>query len=191
MYSGSAEPSPLERLPVNERRTHQVHNPEQQSSWCRKELAHVLIRPEPGEPYAGACRGRREVEAESVAFVVAAAHHLDTSQYTFNYVAGWAAQAATPEHGIEAVVAETGARVIATADRILTHTKPADLETRLVDAVAQDLGVAAGVAPKLAAARPEAVVWETFTPTASPGAQQAARRPIPLEQGIHAVGPSI
>ena len=37
------------------------------------ELAHVLIRPEPGEPYAGACRGRREVEAESVAWVVAAA----------------------------------------------------------------------------------------------------------------------
>ena len=155
------------------------------------ELAHVLIRPEPGEPYVGACRGRREVEAESVAFVVAAAHHLDTSQYTFNYVAGWSAQAATPEHGIEAVVAETGARVIATADRILTHTKPADLETRLIDAVAQDLGVTAGVAPKLTTARPEAVVWETFTPTASPGAQQEARRPIPLEQGIHAVGPSI
>ena len=97
------------------------------------ELAHVYIRPEPGEPYAGACRGRREVEAESVAYVVAAAHHLDTSQYTFNYVAGWAAQAATPEHGIEAVVAETGARVIATADTILAHTKPADLETRLGD----------------------------------------------------------
>ena len=64
---------------------------------CGKELAHVMIRPEPGESYAGACRGRREVEAESVAYVVAAAHQLDTSQYTFTYVAGWAAQAATPE----------------------------------------------------------------------------------------------
>lgn len=30
------------------------------------ELAHVLIRPEPGEPYAGACRGRRVTEALSV-----------------------------------------------------------------------------------------------------------------------------
>ena len=30
-----------------------------------------MIRPEPGESYAGACRGRREVEAESVAYVVA------------------------------------------------------------------------------------------------------------------------
>jgi len=152
------------------------------------ELAHVLIRPESGEPYAGACRGRREVEAESVAYVVAAAHHLDTSQYTFNYVAGWASQAATPEHGIEAVVAETGARVIATADAILAHTKPADLETKLVDAVAEDLGVTAGLAPKATARTPEPEVWETFTFTPSPGAQAEARRPIPLERGVEHPG---
>jgi hypothetical protein len=152
------------------------------------ELAHVLIRPESGEPYAGACRGRREVEAESVAYVVAAAHHLDTSQYTFNYVAGWASQAATPEHGIEAVVAETGARVIATADAILAHTKPADLETKLVDAVAKDLGVTAGLAPQATARIPEPEVWETFTFTPSPGAQAEARRPIPLERGVEHPG---
>ncbi|CAL8977519.1 hypothetical protein PROP_02217 [Propionicimonas sp. T2.31MG-18] len=152
------------------------------------ELAHVLIRPDPGEPYAGACRGRREVEAESVAYVVAAAHNLDTSQYTFNYVAGWATKAATPENGIEAVVAETGARVIATADTILAHTKPADLETRLVDAVAADRGVTAGVAPRIAAPTAEPEVWETFTPTPSPGAQEEARRPIPLERGTNALG---
>jgi len=36
------------------------------------------------------CRGRCEVEAESVAYVVAAAHGLDASSYTFAYVAGWA-----------------------------------------------------------------------------------------------------
>ena len=152
------------------------------------ELAHVLIRPDPGEPYAGACRGRREVEAESVAYVVAAAHHLDTSQYTFNYVAGWAAQAATPEHGIEAVIAETGARVIATADTILAHTKPADLETKLIDAVAEDLGVTLPIGPKAAPRSAESEVWETFTPTPSPGAQEEARRPIPLERGIGTIG---
>lgn len=152
------------------------------------ELGHVPIQPEPGEPYAGACRGRREVEAESVAFVVAAAHHLDTSQYTFNYVAGWASQAATPEHGIEAVVAETGARVIATADAILAHTKPADLETRLVDAVAEDLGVTVSVAPNATARTPEPEVWEIFTPAPSPGVLEEARRPIPLERDIGTVG---
>ena len=152
------------------------------------ELAHVYIRPEPGEPYAGACRGRREVEAESVAYVVAAAHHLETSQYTFNYVAGWAAQAATLEHGIDAVVAETGARVIATADKILQHTQPVDLETGLVDAVAQDLGVTMPVAPPASAGSVEPEVWETFTPTPSPGAWEEARRPIPLERDVGTVG---
>ncbi|MCB0913077.1 MAG: serine/arginine repetitive matrix protein 2 [Propionibacteriaceae bacterium] len=152
------------------------------------ELAHVLIRPEPGEPYAGACRGRREVEAESVAYVVAAAHHLDTSQYTFNYVAGWATQAATPQHGIEAVVAETGARVIATADAILAHTKPADLETRLIDAVAEDLGVGASSSPRIAPRPAEPEVWETITYSPSPGALEEARRPIPLDRSVHAAG---
>ena len=120
--------------------------------------------------------------------LVTQAHGLDASQYTFNYVAGWATQAATPEHGIEAVVAETGARVIATADAILAHTKPADLETKLVDAVAEDLGVTAGLAAKVAGRTPEPEVWETFTFTSSPGAQAEARRPIPLERGTGPLG---
>ncbi len=36
------------------------------------------------------CRGRCEIEAESVAYVVAGAHGLDTSGSTFGYVAEWA-----------------------------------------------------------------------------------------------------
>ena len=36
------------------------------------------------------CRGRCEIEAESVAYVVAASVGLDTAGYTFAYVAGWA-----------------------------------------------------------------------------------------------------
>ena len=38
------------------------------------------------------CRGVLEVAAESVAYVVLQAHGVDSSQYTFNYVAGWATQ---------------------------------------------------------------------------------------------------
>ena len=152
------------------------------------ELAHVLIPPEPGEVYSGACRGRREVEAESVAYVVAAAHYLDTSQYTFSYVAGWAAQAATAEHGIEAVVSETGARVIAAADKILAHTKPADLEARLVDAVAEDLGVAVPTSPKVVARSAETEVWETITLAPSSGVWEESRRPVPLERAAGTVG---
>ena len=84
---------------------------------CGKELGHVLIAPD------GGCRGLREVEAESVAYMVTQAHGLDSGQYTFRYVTGWATQAAgdqTPEQ----VVRATGQRVIEAADLILAHTQP-------------------------------------------------------------------
>jgi len=59
-----------------------------------KVLAHELGHLEAGHvadlPTYATCRGRCEVEAESVAYVVAAAHGLDASGYTFAYVAGWA-----------------------------------------------------------------------------------------------------
>jgi len=66
------------------------------------ELAHVLLHCNPtdgatetGESAARwdyrSCRAVAEVEAESVAFIVAGAYGLDTSAYTTPYVAGWAA----------------------------------------------------------------------------------------------------
>jgi len=59
-----------------------------------KTLAHELGHLQCGHvadlPTYLTCRGRCEVEAESVAYVVAAAHGLDASGYTFAYVAGWA-----------------------------------------------------------------------------------------------------
>ncbi len=59
-----------------------------------KTLAHELGHLECGHvtdlPTYATCRGRCEVEAESIAYVVAAAHGLDASGYTFAYVAGWA-----------------------------------------------------------------------------------------------------
>ncbi len=52
------------------------------------EAGHVLLHEaEPGRTLA---RKVQEVEAESVAFVVAAAHGMDTSGYSFPYVAAWA-----------------------------------------------------------------------------------------------------
>jgi hypothetical protein len=52
------------------------------------EAAHVVLH---GEG-AGSLlpRATKEVEAESVAFVVAAAHGMDTSSYSFPYLASWA-----------------------------------------------------------------------------------------------------
>ena len=73
------------------------------------------------------CRGRSEVEAESVAYLVTAAHGVASGQYTFSYVAGWAetAQAAAPKDTTLAdIISSTGARVVKAADTILTTTSP-------------------------------------------------------------------
>jgi len=85
------------------------------------EAAHVLLHADLDK---AACRGVREVEAEGVAHLVTAAHDLDSSQYTFNYVAGWAHQATPPGGNVADVVRATGQRVIATAARILRTTQP-------------------------------------------------------------------
>ena len=84
------------------------------------ELGHILITP---DGIGGGCRGLREVEAESVAYMVTRAHGLDSGQYTFRYVTGWATQAAD-EASPEQIVRATGQRVIEAADLILAHTQP-------------------------------------------------------------------
>src|SRR5664279_386211 len=115
-------------------------------AWCRKEAGHVLLHDPadftsplpgsagipgtattPGTPTgAGAttaqCRGVREVEAESVAYLVAAAHRLPTDDYTFAYVTGWAAGVDRAEP--ERVVRDTGARVLAAGRAVLAGTQP-------------------------------------------------------------------
>src|SRR6185312_1841536 len=80
------------------------------------ELGHVLLHDPAARP-AGMGRSRAEVEAESVAYLVAAAHGLDSNDYSVPYVAGWAG-------GATGVVLETAERVLSTASRILHHAPP-------------------------------------------------------------------
>jgi hypothetical protein len=61
-------------------------------------------------------RGRMEVEAESVAFLIAAEYGLDAAGYSVGYTAHWA-------NGDIQVVRETAERVIAAA-RALTSAEP-------------------------------------------------------------------
>ena len=82
------------------------------------ELAHVLLH-QPGELPAGFTRARAEVEAESVAHVVCAAHGLDTGDYTVPYVAGWAG-------GDRDLVRDTGVRVLSCARQVLAAAAPGD-----------------------------------------------------------------
>lgn len=94
--------------------------------------------------------------------MVTQAHGLDSSQYTFNYVTGWATQASgtlTPEQ----VVRATGQQVIDIVDRILAHTQPHALRVDgMLDALERDIvdhHVAAG--PR----------WETVADAPSQGAR--------------------
>jgi hypothetical protein len=51
------------------------------------ELAHTALHD--GSEYAMGCRGRAEIEAESVAYIVCHAAGLTTAAYSFGYVAHW------------------------------------------------------------------------------------------------------
>lgn len=91
------------------------------------ELGHVLLHA-PAD-FAGErtalCRGEKEVEAESVAYLVAAAHGLDTAGYTFAYVAGWAHDTGD----VEAALRTTATRVLTAARQILDETGADPSET--------------------------------------------------------------
>lgn len=83
------------------------------------ELAHVLMH---ADAAAIDCRGRVEVEAESVAYVVCVAAGLDTSSYSIPYVAGWVTATANPEE----TLLRTGERIVATARRVLAVLERSD-----------------------------------------------------------------
>lgn len=80
------------------------------------ELGHVLMH-DPENADVRLHRGIGEVEAESVALMIGAAHGMDTSGYTLPYVTTWAAQVDGKEP--VDVIKSTGDRVRATAIKIL------------------------------------------------------------------------
>ena len=72
-----------------------------------------------GSEYATGCRGRAEVEAESVAYLVCHHHGLASDDYSFAYVAGWTG-------GDLDTVRATAERVLATARRIIDRLDDSD-----------------------------------------------------------------
>lgn len=92
--------------------------------------------------------------------MVTQAHGLDSSQYSFNYVTGWATQASgtlTPEQ----VVRATGQHVIDTVDRILAHSQPEALWIDgALDALEREVDRGVAVAPR----------WETVADAPNLGA---------------------
>ncbi len=103
------------------------------------EAGHVILHP---DQQGRECRGILEVEAESVAYMVTSAHGLDSSQYTFNYVAGWALNAVTEQRDLADILRSTGQRVIGAADLILQTTQPAPTITDIaLDALESEIRV--------------------------------------------------
>jgi len=103
-----------------------------------KTLAHELGHLECGHvedlPTYLTCRGRCEVEAESVAYVVAAAHGLDASGYTFAYVAGWAGTDLARVRQAAETVTKAARTILAGGSSQDTATTPNDLTSDLADA---------------------------------------------------------
>lgn len=88
------------------------------------ELGHVLMHG-PDQEKARQHRGIGEVEAESVALMVGAAHGMDTSGYTIPYISTWAARVDGKEP-VE-VVQATGERVRKTSIGILDQLDTAQV----------------------------------------------------------------
>jgi len=86
------------------------------------EVGHVRLHSAPDVSGAGSvmCRGVREVEAESVAYIVLAHHGLSVEASSFDYVAGWAALVDPEEPA--SVIKATGARVVNAARQLIDST---------------------------------------------------------------------
>ena len=63
------------------------------------EVGHVRMHSPADLDAAAACMGTREVEAESVAYVLLARHGLSLDAESFDYIAGWARQVDAKDPG--------------------------------------------------------------------------------------------
>jgi hypothetical protein len=138
------------------------------------ELAHVRLHdpfaggadatPTPDQVVTSRCRGYQEVEAESVAYLVATVHGIDTDDYSFGYLAGWAS---SKGDDIVGVTHEVGARVVRTAHDILDRVGT----TRLADdgARRRELQVSSARSMSIDGARQPAGLGIESTPRRSGG----------------------
>jgi len=74
----------------------------QQAKTLAHEIGHALLHDPGVEATKDLERGLKELEAESTAYVICTALGMDTSDYSFGYVAGWAGGAPEAVQGIKA-----------------------------------------------------------------------------------------
>lgn len=109
------------------------HSDAQEALTLAHETAHMLLHsPEQHSPDQPLHRGVAEVEAESVAYLVASQLGYDTSANSFPYVTGWAGTENPQER-----VASTADRVVATAGQVLDRIEQHRASTDEPDAELQ------------------------------------------------------
>ena len=87
------------------------------------ETAHALLH-NPEASSSQSTRETKEVEAESVAYVVCQYFGLDTSDYSFGYIAGWSSGKGTPELKASLEnIRNTSNEIISNVEQILTKEK--------------------------------------------------------------------
>jgi antirestriction protein ArdC len=78
------------------------------------EMAHSMLHP---DKETGKDAKTREVEAESVAYVVCSRYGIDTSDYSFGYIAGWSGDKELPQlQSSMTVIQETSQKMIDSID---------------------------------------------------------------------------
>ena len=124
-------------FPANGLTDHQIRtvavrpdlSPGQRAKTLAHELAHVRLH-HPDVIPEGTTRSTAEVEAESVAFLVAAELNLDSSAYSIPYIAGWA-------KGNTELILATADRAVRTArdisDAVQTYLREPSLQTAIPD----------------------------------------------------------
>lgn len=142
-----------------------------QTKTLAHELAHVKMHG-PDQEEARQHRGVGEVEAESVALMIGAAHSMDTSSYTIPYVAGWA-MAANGKDPIQ-IVQATAERVRKVAVEILDRLDT----TQISD----------GTPPGLTRDAPEREPHKAGTPPPRPARARPARATEPARKPVPARG---
>lgn len=96
-------------------------DPRQQAKTAVHEAAHVVLHS--GGKGISIPRSQKEVEAESVAFIVSLYLGVDTGDYSFGYVAGWAADTGFSHR---TVLKHSGKRIQLAARKIITAFEGGD-----------------------------------------------------------------
>ena len=93
------------------------------------EISHALLHDKEIVPDAPTDSNTREVQAESIAYVVSQYFGMDTSEYSFGYISGWSSDKNVQElkSSLE-IIRNTSNDIINQIEQILTPKKSIDQE---------------------------------------------------------------